>query len=307
MVLLDHLSPWLGQLLPGPLFGAIPFVTTGYVGVDFFFVLSSFLLFRLYYEKFDLRTHYVRRVFRTFPLYYISLPLMATVTFAFRWTPLVLIYAQNYLYSTFVANPYWTLCVEELFYFAAFPLLVKAFRRGMDPLRFLLASAAVSLAFTYAVSAGSFNGGPWLDYVRFQFPDFLVCYAAGAYLYFRPFRMQKPLALGVLVLADMALTSSNPVVAQVFYPTMMAGAWTIFLAAFMESRTLGGRVLTSLGAVSYGVYIFQYPLIYGLLDGLALPVAELVLLAVVSTLAVATVAHFVVERPFIALGRALSR
>src|ERR1700752_191096 len=102
-----------------------PFVTwfagVGWSGVDFFFLLSGYLLATIYSTP--TKKYFVRRVFRTFPRYYLSLPLYVVAGFIV-FSPAYLVYAQDFSPQTFSNSALWTLALEEMFYFAIFPLVL---------------------------------------------------------------------------------------------------------------------------------------------------------------------------------------
>ncbi len=108
----------------------------GWVGVDLFFVLSGFLISRQTFRAdaqgtsvaASLRFFWMRRWFRTLPLYFVVLFVYALVKPAvfhtpFRGDPLrFAFFLQTYApLNDFIQS--WSLCVEEHFYLA-FPLLV---------------------------------------------------------------------------------------------------------------------------------------------------------------------------------------
>jgi peptidoglycan/LPS O-acetylase OafA/YrhL len=128
-----------------------PALSWGWTGVDFFFVLSGFLITGILYDtrliRHRVRNFYGRRTLRIFPLYYAVLlvGLLLTPIFHWAWHPawyLWPVYLGNYarflylpdflkypgtlehLRSTVYTHPpfflyfghFWSLCVEEQFY-----------------------------------------------------------------------------------------------------------------------------------------------------------------------------------------------
>lgn len=133
MVVTLHLSeiagvPWSvnGQPL------LTTFVVFGRMGVDLFFVLSGFLLFRpyasalLFHEQWpSLRTFYLRRLFRIWPGYYVTLGAMLLLfeqpyLQPDHWKRLVLFltfFMDSSRYTWQQLNgPFWTLAIEWQFY-----------------------------------------------------------------------------------------------------------------------------------------------------------------------------------------------
>jgi peptidoglycan/LPS O-acetylase OafA/YrhL len=118
----------------------------GWTGVDLFFVLSGFLITRILLnarsQKGYFRNFYARRVLRIFPLYYMTLlfflvvlPIFSTARQqevaeqgsdqVYLWTytlNIATMFKPGYLKSMDFGH-FWSLCVEEHFYFF-WPLLV---------------------------------------------------------------------------------------------------------------------------------------------------------------------------------------
>jgi len=115
----------------------------GYYGVEIFFVLSGFLIGNIIIKTFigntdftlsTVRSFWMRRWFRTLPLYYIVLAIHVLISLAkheslsFIWK--YVLFVQNFFtYITTNNNFYgesWSLAIEEWFYLS-FPLLLIVF------------------------------------------------------------------------------------------------------------------------------------------------------------------------------------
>ena len=143
---IDH--PWLDRHLP---------ISTGLVGVKLFFVLSGLLITRiLLVTRFGerstlgvgLRSFYLRRALRIFPLYYGVLLVLALTSAPFRdlW-PWYVTYLQNLRMVQaghfLFASHLWTLAIEEQFYLV-WPLLVFTLpARRIGPVLLMMVPLAV--------------------------------------------------------------------------------------------------------------------------------------------------------------------
>jgi peptidoglycan/LPS O-acetylase OafA/YrhL len=150
MVLALH---FVGDTTPsGPLDGAVVRACNfGMYGVDLFFVLSGFLITGILFDAKDepdyFRSFYTRRALRIFPLYYAVLAAVFVVLPNLReqqvWAWLYgvnVLDAARGVFSFGYLNHFWSLCVEEHFYFF-WPLVVWSCSR-----RTLLRVAAAVVA-----------------------------------------------------------------------------------------------------------------------------------------------------------------
>jgi peptidoglycan/LPS O-acetylase OafA/YrhL len=119
------------------------FALAGSYGVTLFFLLSGFLLFMPYVQSllFDtpwpsIRRYYLRRIFRIWPGYYVSLILLILITHREylqpdHWSRLLLFltFLMDSAYSTYqsIDGPLWTLAVEWQFY-VLLPILALGLR-----------------------------------------------------------------------------------------------------------------------------------------------------------------------------------
>lgn len=111
-----------------PLLSAI--VNAGFSGVTLFFVLSGFLLFLPYAQSLlfqkawpSAKIFYIRRIFRIFPLYYLSLIVILLLGHREYFTPNMwgtlghfLTFTMGFWEAQPVDGPYWTLAVEFQYY-----------------------------------------------------------------------------------------------------------------------------------------------------------------------------------------------
>ncbi|MCL5672978.1 MAG: acyltransferase [Nitrososphaerota archaeon] len=264
----------------------------GWSGVDFFFVLSGYLLAFLYSDTgVDIR-YVLKRVFRTFPLYYLCVILFAIAGYV-HLSPLWIIYAQNYFPQTFVALPFWTLALEEAFYFILFPALLWISKRA-DSTYLLILAAALSLSYRFLV--------PHTDYALQQLPSYLVDYVAGMWVA----RAKLPNAswlngagVAVWVGAGLILVENlnNPIA-----PVLDALAYSLIIATMQGSRVFTNRVSLWLGRISYSLYLSQL-LILLPLARLVLPMILVVPLGALGCLLLAYALRTRIEEPFLLLGR----
>ena len=94
--------------------------------MDFFYVLSGFLLSLPFLQPggtTNLRNFYLKRIFRTFPVYYLNLIIIGTILITENRATLQqllagLVFAQSFSPTTFnsINGVNWTLVIEEIFY-----------------------------------------------------------------------------------------------------------------------------------------------------------------------------------------------
>lgn len=198
----------------------------GYVGVNWFFILSGFILTYSYAGKtFALSSFWRARFARVYPAYFVSLCLAAPLfiyvcfytplaaeqgwiavmrdhVFSFMFLALVLMQAWIPAAALSVNPVGWSLSVEAFFY-VFFPILLapmaKFSQRALMCMLLGLSLASVAMALTYVVLTldgiahvtPDMNHLPWLNALRFnplvRLPEFLIG-VCGALLY-----LQQPL------------------------------------------------------------------------------------------------------------------
>ena len=145
---------------------AFPLSGRGFLGVDFFFVLSGFLITTLLLREksqtgtISLRGFYLKRVLRILPVYLFVVGMVALYYIGvkgqsdyLRLMPYYLVFMNNFLTEHIpLLSVTWSLAVEEHFYFIWPVLLV------LLPIRYLLSLAVIVILVNVAGIMGAFGG-----------------------------------------------------------------------------------------------------------------------------------------------------
>jgi peptidoglycan/LPS O-acetylase OafA/YrhL len=313
----------------------IPYVSGG-LGVLMFFVLSGFLITWLLLRENDergmisLRKFYIRRSLRIFPAFYCYAAVLFGIIMVrhTRWVPAqalsALLYCNNY-YQALNGDPEtgfshtWSLAIEEQFYLL-WPMAFLAFRGNYRRLGRFLASAVLAvwiyrevLIFVFRVNQGYIyeafdtradhlmigcllavalraklvprfwsviTGGPWAAAVTAGLLA-LSSLAEGAYGH------QYRDSVSFIV---------NPVLTAIWIPQLIA------LRHSALWSWMSWTWVRYLGRISYSVYLYQQ-LLVGVPKKL-LPHSAVIWqlgAAVALIVAIASLSHYVVERPFLRL------
>jgi peptidoglycan/LPS O-acetylase OafA/YrhL len=310
---------------------------TGSVGVDMFFVLSGFLITGILLHSREqphyFRNFYARRILRIFPLYY---GVLVVAFLALGWTSAIgplaphqgwlWLYVANFaglFHVSFVPmfDHFWSLAVEEQFYFA-WPLVVFFLpRRRLIAVSIALAIG--SLLFRCALIHGGMDAELAASLTPCRLEGLvmgsllaaLAASAGGLTSLNRPAIVVGTLA-GVAAMASRVLGS-----AQGMWGLSGIGHFTVPLAfTCVIALAAGGRGVLSrflsigwlrfFGKYSYGIYVFHY-LFEPWLDKWfwylpSVPLASILLhliLALAATLAVAMVSWHLYEKQFLKLKR----
>lgn len=329
------------------LYGEVPHgiaaLTFGWIAVKAFFVLSGFLMATVILENWSSRNFvpvfYIRRICRTWPLYFILIAGVFACHALFAGAPWIEqdVLLPMWRYLTFshpfamVAEatagprwltPTWTLSIEEQFYLVAPLICFLAGRRYLLPALAALAVMSIGVQATlmngdaHERMAGSILLVPVLHALVFGMIGG-VLHARGALRNERILLALRiaPLALVVLAFAVKMLFGMRAF--EVLGMPAIALACAFYLTALAEgapeAQTMLRPKLRFLGQLSFGIYLFHMP-INGLLHGLVLgavpDIATPAQLAVTTaalalTIALALLLNRTVERPMIALGRRL--
>lgn len=178
-VLLAHLIgvflvPVLKNNFIAGVFGSVFSYPLGIFGVEIFFVLSGYLIGRIVIKKVieensirSLFNFYVRRWFRTIPLYMLVVVLLLFAPYAnhFYWQNLVFI--QNFFPNALDFNPVsWSLSIEEWFYLLVpfFLFLVFYLHKGNKAKAFMGTCASIIVFSVLGRIIYTLNFNPNFDY-----------------------------------------------------------------------------------------------------------------------------------------------
>ncbi|MFZ5892909.1 MAG: acyltransferase family protein [Myxococcota bacterium] len=339
LVILHRFSLVSEETLAGRVFGRA--TDLGWIGVQLFFVLSGFLITGILLDTREspnyLGSFFGRRVLRIFPLYYgtllvalVALPLLRGRSEDLFGSPWLWLFLSNWapegdpLFSHF-----WSLAVEEQFYFA-WPFLVRA----LGPRRLLTFCATLIVVAFLARAAMVVAGASPESVYRYTIcrMDALAGGAIAAVimrapaLFERIERSWRQLVGGTLgfTLLVFAATRGAPRTApttQTIGYSALVLAFSLLVAALIRAEARGEgfirhvfglRPLRTLGKYSYGMYVFHVPIHHFLVSHWpeytggreGLDVARGLAYALVAsllTLVAAFVSYQLFERRFLAL------
>lgn len=269
----------------------------GVIGVSFFFVLSGFLITFLMIEEkksfnsFSVKSFYLRRIFRIWPLYFLILILgffiLPNITYIpffsenleFNFSPNLIIYLfilPNIALSIFPAVPLigqsWSIGVEEQFYLI-WPIIFKFFKNFNLILLMKLLSLFVFMKFVVLLFSLQIDSY-WLLVVKknlamLKFENMIIG-AMGAVILIRKDKYIR------YVFNNIALFIS---IAGVFFslyiiPDYLRDGLHILHALFFiivilnvssnpkSFLKLENRFFNFLGRISYGIYMYHLIIIY---------------------------------------------
>jgi peptidoglycan/LPS O-acetylase OafA/YrhL len=259
-------------------------VNAGAFGVDVFFALSAYLITTLLlHEKertgdLDLRSFYIRRILRIWPLYFAFIGVSVALSIFFRSQHLAIAYvagylllAGNWVYVLYgmpqsVAIPLWTVSIEEQFYLA-WPLAARRLSRKSMAVAALAILTAANLSRVALVLAGApervmgFNTITRIDAIGMGIllslwtpllPDLKSLHR----LLLAAVSLGALIAVGMFCGFNDSLHAVNRWGAVIGRP-VVALASAALLLSFLGAKSgwLRSKQLTYLGKISYGLYV----------------------------------------------------
>ena len=306
----------------------IPFIRTGGYGVDLFFALSAFLITKLLLmEKdidgtVDIRSFYIRRIMRIWPLYFafilVAAPFdvtgsgpyyLALLAFFGNW------YQLLFLNSAAFAGPLWSVCVEEQFYVVWPALMKKNKTRHFAGIMLLLLGIAAGTRL-YLVMNGKAFGSLWFNTFA-RLDPFALGGLLALLLHQKPFQLSAIHRFSILLVSAFLFWLAGSPFLSSYWGTMLFAIPTVAVASVLgilafitgQEKSVSPplfRLWSYLGKISYGLYVFHTP---------ALELARRIpslpwmnekclwigqdIIAFGLTLSMAMVSYAVLERPFL--------
>ncbi len=323
--LVDSLAAWFASVF-----------RAGEAGVDLFFVLSSYLITALLLREYqqtktlDVKSFYIRRSLRIWPLYYFTLLFCLLIEgriFGEQMTTLkeffvFAVFLENWIPHTYhdiksPADILWTVSIEEQFYLL-WPVVVLWLkpRRIVQVALVMLAIANLSRFMLIQMDAKHL-----IHHITPCRLDALACGAlAAAYYHNRAIPVRSRGTRWLLILAGFLTWVAAVRYFDIgsmfefnlcFYPTIALGAVLIFLGTLqpMETERRGlfaWSPLVFLGRISYGLYVwhmFAIALVEeiwfgGKGNGTRL---QIVVLSFALTIVIGIASYLLLEKPFLKL------
>ncbi|SFM13163.1 Peptidoglycan/LPS O-acetylase OafA/YrhL, contains acyltransferase and SGNH-hydrolase domains [Paenibacillus sp. 1_12] len=314
-VMVEHMGE---RLFPGFVYFISNYFQMGQFGVTLFFLSSGFIIPHSLERSNRLKTFWIRRFFRLYPLYWVNLG-MAVLLYYFyihsvEKPSIPTILANVTMVQKFLGKPdiiglYWTLGIEMLFYFICSLLfIVGLFRRS------------ITIVFVFFVLALVTSASPILGIKIPGWGMFFSLYTmfvgAVMYRYYQKQISGKVFSivygcsfLLILVICNNVFWEDNdPMYLGTHSFVPMLSAWTfaylLFLLSFKTENLKSPKILLFLGVISYSIYL-MHALVIEALPRLESGIWTFILWVVI-TICVATLTYLVIEKPFIAIGRKLS-
>lgn len=287
----------------------------GVYGVSIFYILSGLTLFLVYRNKFEPTHFYINRIFRIFPLLWVTITLSIIV----HHIPLTMdIIFWNYtgLFGIFkwwqyIGTGVWSIGNELVFYLMFPAILFVKNKYWTLVLGLILFTCYLWFAF-YKLSQTVNLSDQWRDYVNPLNQAFLFFSGLAIGYFFGEIKIRKLLTWALLIIS---------IIFFIFYPTegngitLVTGVNRILFTLMCVVITFSffkinyrlpvfGTALKLLGEASYSIYLL-HPIVWVLLSRTDINPIVKIIICVVLSVGVSILVYRMFERPFMKLGKKL--
>lgn len=266
-------------------------ITAGPIAVNYFYVLSGFIMAIAYYQigtpkPLNKKRYWVARFARIYPVYFVAILLMAVASYSDLGDkplalPLHLTMLQAWLpsYPMTLNNPGWSLSVEAFFYLC-FPLLLALIYRS--GLKYLTLLAIVCWLVTQYILLSSINSAEYIangllhDFVYYNplmhINAFLAGLVCGVLFKQNADKATSPKTIWLVasLLLIIFLLEAKPWIESVtgfkiaytnglIAPAFLLFIWLLACSKGKLQQWLSHPILILLGEASFSLYILQKP------------------------------------------------
>ncbi|MGI4733306.1 MAG: acyltransferase family protein [Janthinobacterium lividum] len=256
----------------------------GYLAVDFFFLLSGFVIWLAWHERLRdggvaaVRRFWWKRIARVWPLHLLMLALAVAIAvvlaasgrgdggrFPIAELPLHLILIQDWGLTDRLAwnDPAWSISAEWAAYLL-FPVLVATVDWRRWPTAAVVTAIGGLCALLHAVFAGHDATSLGFDIARFGLPRCLIEFAAGTALCDLYGRWRDRPGLPAIISAVVAgagfgATATGALPETLAIPAALAALLMLLaLSSRARGNPLAGRALHLLGEISFATYLSHF-------------------------------------------------
>ncbi|MGJ7603552.1 acyltransferase family protein [Variovorax sp. LT1R20] len=257
----------------------VPGARGGFVGLDVFFVLSGYLITSLLATEYrnggiEVGRFYARRALRLYPTlllmiaaYVVLAPILWPADNRWLSAALAALYVYDYALPfwelTYTIGHTWSLGVEEKFYLL-WPLLLPLVLRTRHPVRWLVSAFLAVTAWRYFVALN----WTWAQ-AYFCFDTRMSGILLGAIAALTRFKVSRhALAMACVALAVLMTLPSLPTIDQTEAVTLRitlaelsAFVLVCHAAENRKASFLASRPMVYIGRLSYGIYLWHFPLV----------------------------------------------
>lgn len=284
VVLFHSVALWYSALPQTPMI-LLRAVERGYLAVDFFFVLSGFIIFINYYGKFDnhfrhnLLMFYWNRLTRIYPVHLLMLGIYLLLCVAFLYRSTSHMVPAGYTFSGFLQSlflvqawgatpmtwnvPSWSISAEW-FVYLLFPFIAVLLRHRVRGVAIhfvgVVATLIVIIAIYWANGAASLGVmWPGLPLARSLCEFTLGALAGSLYIYHAAFLQRCRSAVALLIGVAALILAATDVPNYAIVPGMFF-LMVVYLITDKGrlSLLLSNRLLVYLGEISYSTYLVHY-------------------------------------------------